>query len=169
VQPIIFKLNGISQVDFPALQRALRAVNLLQPEFMQQRPRCIGGLLAPKVPVNLPWDAIGMPGLIDMSVAQQTPKPRVVHELLPRPPTDFTISGITKDSTGAVLASCTVHLFRTSDDVLIKQITSGADGSYSFGNLGGGGLGGLSSYYVVAYKAGSPDTAGTTVNTLTGA
>jgi hypothetical protein len=92
--------------------------------------------------------------------------PSVVNAKLPA--TDFRIFGVTKDSAGVVLPGCTVHLFRTSDDVLMKQITSDAAGAYMFQGVGIGG-GGATAYYVVAYKAGSPDVSGTTVNTLTGA
>lgn len=84
---------------------------------------------------------------------------------MPGAPSGLHISGITKDSTGVVLGSCTVKLFRTVDDLLMETVTSDAvTGAYSFASVG------LSeTYYVVAYKAGSPDVAGTTVNTLVGA
>ena len=75
----------------------------------------------------------------------------------------YAITGTTKDSTGAALASCVVDLFRTADDTLATSITSDASGNY---------LVPASQYlthYAVAYKAGSPDVAGTTVNTLAGA
>ena len=72
------------------------------------------------------------------------------------------ISGITKDSAGAALGGCSVHLFRTADDVEVQEDISNGGGTYSFTV----GLG--QSYYVVAYKAGAPDVAGTTVNTLVG-
>ena len=75
----------------------------------------------------------------------------------------WNIAGITKDSTGAVLGSCTVHLFYTGPDQFISATTSDSStGAYSFkiGPTAG-------PFYVVAYKAGSPDVAGTTVNTLT--
>lgn len=81
------------------------------------------------------------------------------------PPTRLIISGVTRDSTGAILGSCSVALYRTSDDVLMERVTSdNSTGAYSFSAVG------LSeTYYVTAYKAGAPDLAGTTVNTLTGA
>jgi hypothetical protein len=74
------------------------------------------------------------------------------------------ITGVTRDSTGAVLGSCTVHLFRTSDDVKVDTTTSDASGNYSFVRIAD-----ATTYYCVAYKAGSPDVAGTTVNTLVAA
>jgi len=73
------------------------------------------------------------------------------------------VSGFTRDSAGAILPSCPVHLFRTSDDLLMDVGTSDANGYYEFRTAIPAEL-----YYVVAYKAGAPDVAGTTVNTLTG-
>jgi hypothetical protein len=82
---------------------------------------------------------------------------------LPLPATKLLIFGVTKDSAGAVLASCTVSLYRTLDDMLFEKVISDGSGNYAFSAIG------LSEqYYVVAYKAGSPDVAGTTVNTLVG-
>lgn len=74
------------------------------------------------------------------------------------------ISGVTKNSNGAALASCTVKLYRTSDDVEVKSTTSDGSGNYSFTVADTS-----TQYYVVAYKAGAPDVAGTSVNTLVGA
>ena len=71
------------------------------------------------------------------------------------------IVGITKDHTGAVLPGCTVKLFRTSDDVYVASAISNAVGRYVLSTSGDNGP-----YYVVAYLAGSPDVAGTTLNTL---
>lgn len=80
------------------------------------------------------------------------------------PPQQLYISGVTKDSAGAVLGSCVVELYRTLDDMPLEKVTSdAATGVYRFSAVGAG-----QSYYVVAYKQGSPDVAGTTVNTLVG-
>ena len=79
---------------------------------------------------------------------------------LPMPATVYRIDGVTRDSAGAILGSCVVKLFRTSDDTLAGTTTSDATtGAYLFYAALG------RTYYVVAYKAGSPDLAGTTVNT----
>jgi len=75
----------------------------------------------------------------------------------------FLLTGVTKNSAGAALAGCAVHLFRTSDDLLIGATTSDGSGNFSFVVANG-----VTAYYVVAYHAGSPDVAGTTVNTLVG-
>jgi hypothetical protein len=82
---------------------------------------------------------------------------------VPMPAVYLRIFGITKDSAGAVLASCTVNLLETLANKFIESTISDANGNYEFRSPS------LSTaYYVVAYKAGSPDVAGTTVNTLTG-
>lgn len=159
-QPLLFPLNRISQVDVAALQFALRPVKLLQPTFMQQRMQAYQGMLVPKLPVNRPWSALGLPSLIDAP----TLIPSVVHELRPYPPTYFRLTGTTKDSTGAALGNCVVDWFRTSDDVKLDTTTSDANGLFEFRTAGQP----PTTYYLVAYKAGSPDVAGTTVNTLTG-
>jgi len=73
------------------------------------------------------------------------------------------ITGITKDANDAPLAGCTVHLFRTADDVLLLVTVSGADGTYEIGVVDEN-----TQCYLVAYKAGSPDVAGTTRNNVQG-
>lgn len=73
----------------------------------------------------------------------------------------FHVSGTTVDSTGAALASCVVQLFRTGDDTLVQEITSDGSGAFTF-TLGDN----AGNFYIVAYKAGGTDVAGTTVNTL---
>jgi hypothetical protein len=76
----------------------------------------------------------------------------------------FKISGVTRDSEGTVLGGCDVHLFRTTDDVEVGQVVSDSStGAYSF-TVGSN----AEPYYIVAFKAGSPDVSGTTVNTLHG-
>lgn len=117
-------------------------------------------MLAPDVPVNLPWNVNGSPSLIDVPFRY----PRPIHELLPKPPTQFKITGTTKDSAGAALGNCVVDWFRTSDDAKLDSVTSDANGLFEFRTAGQP----PNAYYLVAYKAGSPDVAGTTVNTLVG-
>lgn len=75
----------------------------------------------------------------------------------------ITISGVTKDSGGSALGGCVVQLFRTDNDQFIAEVTSEATtGAYSFS------VANDATYYLVAYKAGSPDVSGTTVNTIVG-
>lgn len=81
------------------------------------------------------------------------------------------ISGVTRDSAGAALAACTVKLFRTRDNVFVTQKISDESGNYSFDNVSPDQLANVSvgeQFYTVAYKAGSPDVAGTSLNTLVG-
>ena len=73
------------------------------------------------------------------------------------------ITGVTKDSSGVVLASCIVQLFRTSDDAFQSESVSDSDGRYLLYPIVTG------PFYIVAYKAGATDVAGTTINTLVGA
>ena len=73
------------------------------------------------------------------------------------------IAGTTMDSSGVALAGCQVDLFQTGGDIITLLTTSNASGNYRFDNPGSG------PFYIVAYKPGSPDVAGTTVNTLTAA
>jgi hypothetical protein len=73
---------------------------------------------------------------------------------------NFRISGVTRDSAGVALGTCRVELYPTGRDVSIAETTSDASGNFFFDMPGTG------PFYLVAYKAGSPDVAGTTVNTL---
>jgi hypothetical protein len=75
----------------------------------------------------------------------------------------FTITGRTLDAVGNPLGTCALHLFRTADDAVIRNNSSSdASGNYSLVVAPG------VTHYLVAYKAGSPDVEGTTVNTLVG-
>lgn len=75
-------------------------------------------------------------------------------------PDRYIITGITRDSTGAVLGSCVVDMFDTATDTIRGTTISDANGNYLVdGQID-------TTYYLVAYKAGAPDVAGTTVNTL---
>lgn len=94
-----------------------------------------------------------------------TPGPRAVNKLTSDTPIfqrPYAVSGITKDSTGAILPNCVVTLYRTADNTFATQITSDANGAYSFPASS------ELTHYAVAYKVGAPDVAGTTVNTLVG-
>jgi hypothetical protein len=71
-----------------------------------------------------------------------------------------TITGVTRDSIGNPLGSCLVRCFRTSDNVFMSSTTSDVLGNFTLFATGSG------PFYLVAYKAGSTDVAGTTVNTL---
>ena len=74
----------------------------------------------------------------------------------------YTIAGTMKDSTGVALAGCTVKLYRTTNDTVSGIVVSDGSGNYKIA---------ASSelrHYLVAYLPGSPDVAGTTVNTIVG-
>jgi len=70
------------------------------------------------------------------------------------------LSGVTRDSTGTILGSCRVEIFATSSDAPLGGAVSDANGVFTFANPS------PAPFYLVAYKPGSPDVAGTTVNTL---
>jgi hypothetical protein len=71
------------------------------------------------------------------------------------------ITGVTRDSAGNPLGTCVVDCFRTADNYYLSTTTSDSSGNFSIVALGTG------PFYLVAYKAGTTDVAGTTVNTLT--
>jgi hypothetical protein len=83
---------------------------------------------------------------------------------LPLPPTTLTISGVTKDETGAAGGGYTVYLFEmtTGVPVLVQTTISDANGNYAF-SVGPG-----ERYWAVDYKTGTPDKSGASVNTLVG-
>lgn len=74
----------------------------------------------------------------------------------------FTVSGVTRDSTGAPIGGCAVELFLSDGDTKVDAVVSNGAGAFVFAATAG-------PYYLVAYKAGVPDVAGTSVNTLAGA
>jgi hypothetical protein len=159
--PLIFPLGRINQSGIAALQFGVRSgAHMIQPAFMEQRPKAFQGLLAPRVLTSLPWNTTGLQSVVDVPMLV----PAVIHQLLPYPPTYFRITGTTKDSTGAALGTCVVDLFDTATDVRLDTTTSDASGVFEFRGAGQP----PNAYYLVAYKAGSPDVAGTTVNTLVG-
>jgi hypothetical protein len=72
----------------------------------------------------------------------------------------WVVNGTTYDSTGAILPSCTVLLFETATNVWRGITLSDSNGSYVLDAAPS------TAYFVVFYKAGAPDVAGTTVNTV---
>lgn len=72
----------------------------------------------------------------------------------------FFLNGVTRDNAGAILANCTIHGYWSVDDTYQGETTSNFAGEYCWvGQY-------QQAHYLVAYKAGSPDVAGTTVDTL---
>ena len=74
------------------------------------------------------------------------------------------IAGVTRDSTGAIVPNAVVNLFLTVGNVFVSTQNSDANGNFIFYLSSA-----IPQYFLVAYLAGSPDTEGTTVNTLTAA
>lgn len=67
------------------------------------------------------------------------------------PPTTYKVEGVTKDANGNILGSCTVRLYKTSDDSYEDSTISDAvTGAYSFTGLNS------DERYIIAYKAGTP-------------
>lgn len=77
------------------------------------------------------------------------------------PERPFLITGISRDSVGAVLGNCTVDLY-TNDKVFSNTTTSDGSGNYSFQVADG------TKWFIRAYLVGSPDRAGTSKNDLQG-
>lgn len=71
------------------------------------------------------------------------------------------IMGKCVDNAGTPVPNAIVQGFRTSNDQFLRETPADAFGNYEVGSeyLG-------ENHYLVAYKAGSPDIFGTTVNTL---
>ena len=72
------------------------------------------------------------------------------------------IRGTCKDSVGTPVANAIVQGFVTATDAFVGEVTANTDGTYVLGTEQLK----TTPHYLVAYKAGAPDTAGTTVNTL---
>lgn len=72
------------------------------------------------------------------------------------------IIGTTLDSGGSPLGNCIVQGFVTATDTFVFQVTSDTAGYFELPTQYV-----AAQHYLVAYKAGSPDIAGTTLNTLT--
>lgn len=96
---------------------------------------------------------------------RQLPSPRLIRGAKPLPAPLISLSGVTRDSTGAVLGGVTVQVFETATDRYITEVISDPTTGVYVVPVGIG----TGPYYAVAYLAGAPDRAGTTVNTLAGA
>lgn len=104
-------------------------------------------------------DGIGAPGIVALpcnATVGNFPK----FQSPPFAQSNPVITGVTRDSAGNPLGTCVVHCFRTADDRFMAQTTSDASGEFTVFAVGTG------PFYLVAYKAGTTDVAGTTVNTL---
>ena len=75
----------------------------------------------------------------------------------------YVVQGITRDVYGTPLPNCSVRLFRTSSNEFIGVVVSDGNGWYQIVTPYN------DAHYLVAYKSGTPDVEGTTVNTILGA
>jgi hypothetical protein len=74
----------------------------------------------------------------------------------------YGIAGVTRDVYGTVITGALVRLFRTSDSLLVATVVSDAvDGEFMLPTPYY-----PDAHYVVASKSGTPDVAGTSVQTL---
>lgn len=81
------------------------------------------------------------------------------------------LTGVCKDASGAPLAGVTCVAFRSTDNVANSVYKYQQEGSIGISDAGGNYeimVPTADTYFVVSYKAGAPDVAGTTVNTLVG-
>ena len=117
--------------------------------YNQQKPKAAPQKATP----SLPWERLG----------NLTVKPGVVHPVK-LPARIAMLSGVTRDSTGAIIGGCAVELYETATDLPLMRVTSDAStGAFTFTVARFA----PATHYLVAYKAGSPDVAGTSLNTLT--
>lgn len=72
------------------------------------------------------------------------------------------LRGTCKDSGGTAVANAIVQAFVTATDAFAGEVQGNTDGTYVLGVCQAK----TTPHYLVAYKSGSPDIAGTTVNTL---
>ena len=85
------------------------------------------------------------------------------------PERNLFITGVTKDSTGAALGNVALLLFdKAEPDVSLGPFYSDAAGNYSIPIPVGFSQAQVTTWKIDAYKAGAPDVAGTTANTLVG-
>lgn len=107
--------------------------------------------VVPGVP-NTPWNAI-----------------EAFQEVDPYfPERNLMITGITKDSTGAVLGGCVVKMVNAQTEILQDTEISDGNGNYNCPIPKGLSQQQTTTWQIKAYKAGSPDVAGITRNDLVG-
>lgn len=153
--------------------------------LMQMRPKSNANRPVPVAP-TLPWQFMNRPrGALMFNTLNA--EPRAIDQLVrnapkqPKQPNVLTrplvvrplklpariamISGVTRDSAGAILGGCVVELYQTLTDLPLQKVTSDATtGAFTFTAARYA----PTTHYIVAYKAGGTDVAGTTLNTLTG-
>jgi hypothetical protein len=78
------------------------------------------------------------------------------------------ITGTTRDSSGNPLGGCSVVLFDSAENTVADSSVSDASGNYILNVPVGFSQPQTKRWKILAYKPGSPDVVGATVNTLTG-
>lgn len=74
----------------------------------------------------------------------------------------YTISGVTRDSSGNPLGGCSVEVYESVANLFRGATISDANGNYAVEIAGDRNI----TFQAIAYLPGSPDVAGVTVNTL---
>lgn len=88
---------------------------------------------------------------------------RFIDVIVPRAQC-YLISGVTRDSAGNPLGGCSVQVFETVSNLFRGATISDGSGNYQIEVSGDLGI----TFRVDAYLAGSPDKAGTSVNSIVG-
>jgi hypothetical protein len=89
--------------------------------------------------------------------------PLVLHNRFVHGYERLSLAGVSRDSSGATLGNCVVKIFLTSSDQKQFEKISDGSGNWSVGEAELGANPGP--FYYVEYKVGSPDVAGTSLNT----
>jgi len=101
---------------------------------------------------------------VDWTLIRKFVSPEPAHSTWGDRESFYHITGVTRNSAGVILGSCTVLLYKTSDHSYVTSMTSDADtGEYSFA------LDNSTEYFVVAFKSGTPNVQGVTDDDLVGA
>jgi hypothetical protein len=73
---------------------------------------------------------------------------------------NLSLTGITRDSVGALLGICVTELLQSGGDILTQSTVSDAGGNFTFTNPGSG------PFFIRSYKDGAPNLAGVTDRNL---
>jgi len=129
---------------------------------VRRNPYALRGFSRPLVAPFIPAVVAG----VVPTVARGVPRPikRIRLSELSRPviPPPYAITGNTRDCNSALVGVAVVKLYNTATDVMEQVTTSDLNGFYAFA------VRDQSNRYLVAYKVGNPDLAGTTLNTIKG-
>ncbi len=150
-------VNGATSFNFK-LAALMSPAGRLAP-FLPLYPRSVVGQDNPYPDA---WSLPALPLPLLMRVARFN-RSMAFPRMMPIPPIRHTLTGTTKDSSGAALGGCRVDLFDTAAEAFLGTATSDASGNYNVGPASP-----EKPQFCRAYLAGSPDVAGTTRNDLKG-